>query len=197
MMTFIIKTVISSLLTKSLNNCQKSQISQFSNYIFINGKSHYPVFFKILSAVTPEIVVVWLRRVNEYLWLFKRTYSQFIQNTFGNTGQQLGSIGISERTFCLLNFIGKFGTFPILFTQPCNSQDWARLSKMSIAMFFAIFCVIFFMNFNNSCGIQDLGLSESKNSIVALSLLSLLLVQEAKQAKCSGKSKKSAIFAKF
>ena len=95
MMTFIIKTVISSLLTKSLNNCQRSQISQFSNYIFINGKSHYPVFFKILSAVTPEIVVVWLRRVNEYLWLFKRIYSQFIQNTFGNTGQQLGSIGIS------------------------------------------------------------------------------------------------------
>ena len=97
MMTFIIKTVISSLLTKSLNNCQKCQISQFSNYIFINGKSHYPVFFKILSAVTPEIVVVWLRRVNEYLWLFKRIYSQFIQNTFGNTGQQLGSIGISAK----------------------------------------------------------------------------------------------------
>ena len=69
---------------------------------------------------------------------------------------------------------GIFGRFPFCFTQPSNSQDWARLSKMSIATFFAIFCAIFFMNFNNLCGIQDLGLSESKNSIVALSLLSLI-----------------------
>ena len=94
---------------------------------------------------------------------------------FGLPLAQFLERGRCER-FVYYYFDGKFGTFPILLTQPCNSQDWARLSKMSIATFFAIFCAIFFMNFNNSCGIQDLGLSESKNSIVALSLLSLIFV---------------------
>ena len=42
---------------------------------------------------------------------------------------------------------GIFGRFPFCFTQPSNSQDWARLSKMSIATFFAILLTFLFMNF--------------------------------------------------
>jgi len=50
--------------------------------------------------VTPEFVVDRLRRNNVYIWLLKRIYSQhkcqFMQNTFGNTGQRMDSIRISD-----------------------------------------------------------------------------------------------------
>ena len=62
----------------------------------MNGKSQYPVFFKNHAAVTPELVVNRLRRINTYIWLFNKSYSQFVQKTFGNTGQQQDAIRISE-----------------------------------------------------------------------------------------------------
>ena len=61
----------------------------------MNGKSQYPVFFKNHAAVTPELVVNRLRRINTYIWLFNKSYSQFVQKTFGNTGQQQDAIRIS------------------------------------------------------------------------------------------------------
>ena len=76
----------------------------------MNGKSQYPVFFKNHAAVTPELVVNRLRRINTYIWLFNKSYSQhkcqFVQKTFGNTGQQQDAIRISERdcTCCRLAF---------------------------------------------------------------------------------------------
>ena len=69
----------------------------------MNQKCRHLVFLKILSAVTPECVVDRLRRNNVYIWLLKRIYSQhkcqFMQNTFGNTGQRMDSIRISEHNF--------------------------------------------------------------------------------------------------
>ena len=62
----------------------------------MNGKSQYPVFFKNHAAVTPELVVNRLRRINTYIWLFNKSYSQFVQKTFGNTGQQQDAIRISD-----------------------------------------------------------------------------------------------------
>ena len=66
----------------------------------MNQKCHHLVFLKILSTVTPEFVVDRLRRNNVYIWLLKRIYSQhkcqFMQNKFGNTGQKLDAITISE-----------------------------------------------------------------------------------------------------
>ena len=65
----------------------------------MNQKCRHLVFLKILSAVTPECVVDRLRRFNVYIWLLKPIYSQhkcqFMQNTFGNTGQRMDSIRIS------------------------------------------------------------------------------------------------------
>ena len=65
----------------------------------MNQKCHHLVFLKILSTVTPECVMDRLRRNNVYIWLLKRIYSQlkcqFMQNTFGNTGQKLDAITIS------------------------------------------------------------------------------------------------------
>ena len=67
----------------------------------MNQKCHHLVFLKILSTVTPECVVDRLRRNNVYIWLLKRIYSQhkcqFMQNTFGNTGQKLDAITISAQ----------------------------------------------------------------------------------------------------
>ena len=65
----------------------------------MNQKCRHLVFLKILSAVTPECVVDRQRRNNVYIWLLKPIYSQhkcqFMQNTFGNTGQRMDSIRIS------------------------------------------------------------------------------------------------------
>ena len=65
----------------------------------MNQKCHHLVFLKILSTVTPECVVDRLRRNNVYIWLLKQINSQlkcqFMQNTFGNTGQKLDAITIS------------------------------------------------------------------------------------------------------
>ena len=66
----------------------------------MNGKSQYPVFFKNHAAVTPELVVNRLRRINTYIWLFNKSYSQFVQKTFGNTGQQQDAIRISAQLHC-------------------------------------------------------------------------------------------------
>ena len=82
-----------------------SQMSSNFKYISMNQKCRHLVFLKILSAVTPECVVDRLRRFNVYIWLLKPIYSQhecqFMQNTFGNTGQRMDSIRISELTSCL------------------------------------------------------------------------------------------------
>ena len=76
-----------------------SQMSSNFKYISMNQKCRHLVFLKILSAVTPECVVDRLRRFNVYIWLLKPIYSQhecqFMQNTFGNTGQRMDSIRIS------------------------------------------------------------------------------------------------------
>ena len=57
--------------------------------------------------MTPECVVDRLRRNNVYIWLLKRIYSQhkcqFMQDTFGNTGQRMDSIRISECWPCIYN----------------------------------------------------------------------------------------------
>lgn len=72
--------------------CAKAHIIRNS----VNGKIQYPVFFKNHAAVTPELVVNRLRRINTYIWLFNKSYSQqkcqFVQKTFGNTGQQQDAI---------------------------------------------------------------------------------------------------------
>ena len=69
----------------------------------MKGKSQYPVFFKNHAAVTPELVVNRLRRINTYIWLFNKSYSQFVQKTFGNTGQQQDAIRISVQFNCILS----------------------------------------------------------------------------------------------
>ena len=79
---------------------QKS--SNFKN-IFMSEKIHYRVFFKNHAAVTPELVVNRLRRINTYIWLFNKSYSQFVQKTFGNTGQQQDAIRISVFNCCCKN----------------------------------------------------------------------------------------------
>ena len=71
----------------------------------MNDKSQYPVFFKNHAAVTPELVVNRLRRINTHIWLFNKSYSQhkcqFVQKTFGNTGQQQDAIRISAQRVSL------------------------------------------------------------------------------------------------
>ena len=89
-------SVITNSWTKCFETSLKSQIFPIHKYIFMNGKSQYPVFFKNHAAVTPELVVNRLRRINTYIWLFNKSYSQFVQKTFGNTGQQQDAIRISE-----------------------------------------------------------------------------------------------------
>ena len=92
-------SVITNSWTKCFETSLKSQIFPIHKYIFMNGKSQYPVFFKNHAAVTPELVVNRLRRINTYIWLFNKSYSQhkcqFVQKTFGNTGQQQDAIRIS------------------------------------------------------------------------------------------------------
>ena len=81
-------------------------------YISMNQKCRHLVFLKILSAVTPECVVDRLRRFNVYIWLLKPIYSQhkcqFMQNTFGNTGQRMDSIRISAQHYIHKGFRIKF-----------------------------------------------------------------------------------------
>ena len=76
--------------------------------------------------------------------------------------------------FCLLFLLreemrsGTFGRFAIWFTQHRNShKKWAKWFYL-IATFFAIFFSNFSMDFQYTCGIQDLSRSDSWNSIVAL-----------------------------
>ena len=67
-------SVITNSWTKCFETSLKSQIFPIHKYIFMNGKSQYPVFFKNHAAVTPELVVNRLRRINTYIWLFNKSY---------------------------------------------------------------------------------------------------------------------------
>ena len=68
-------------------------------------KANIQFFSKNHAAVTPELVVNRLRRINTYIWLFNKSYSQFVQKTFGNTGQQQDAIRISASLSIVKNHV--------------------------------------------------------------------------------------------